>query len=513
MTVLERPAPGATAGLDDAPPERAFQRLHPGTMAVDAVERIGRTAWILVVAFLFGSVQDTGIAASDKVAYLAAALGFFGVGGSVYRYLTIRYAVTEDRVCVRSGILSTRDRAVPIDRIQSIELTRSLLERWIGLASLKIDNAASGMAELRLSCLGLAHATELRAEINRRRSADPDAQDAALDTAPETLPVYTASLPDLVAYGATDNRVGVAIGAVSGAYVTFKDQILDYGGQWFDLAADVDATLALLIVLAFAAFCMGAGWLLSILHSVVTYYGFRLYWEDDELRRGYGLLTKVDKSVPMRRIQVVRIEAPLLRRLLGRCSVFEETAGDFAAGASGEPLCPYLARSRTDEITRLVFPHFRWSALVWQRPSPRVVLQALPASALVVAAAAAGLFWWQGWPGWLTLPIGLAVVLLHAVWSYRVAACAADADFVVIRAGALRRRIWIVPKPRVQAVFVSRSWVQRRLGLANLSIDTAGAFSLSPPKIRGLPLAAALALQNSLSRAAHEAGDWTPDGL
>jgi putative membrane protein len=56
-------------------------------------------------------------------------------------------------------------------------------------------------------------------------------------------------------------------------------------------------------------------------------------------------------------------------------------------------------------------------------------------------------------------------------------------DRLFVRRGVLRRQLWIVPVAKIQSLGLSRSWLQRRLGLATLAIDTAGAPMMNAPRI------------------------------
>ena len=85
---------------------------------------------------------------------------------------------------------------------------------------------------------------------------------------------------------------------------------------------------------------------------------------------------------------------------------------------------------------------------------------------------------------------------------------ALNGELLFIARGIWRQRLWILPVSNVQAISVARSWLQRRLGLATLSIDTAGA-----PLARGArivdvrrDLAEALAAEIAAGRRLHCSG-------
>jgi putative membrane protein len=63
----------------------------------------------------------------------------------------------------------------------------------------------------------------------------------------------------------------------------------------------------------------------------------------------------------------------------------------------------------------------------------------------------------------------------------------------------MRQQLWIVPVAKIQSLGLSRSWLQRRLGIATVAIDTAGAPLMNAPRIVDLSEEGAKALIARLS--------------
>jgi uncharacterized membrane protein YdbT with pleckstrin-like domain len=70
-----------------------------------------------------------------------------------FRYHTMRYRFDEDGVNMRWGILFRREVSLAYARIQDIHLTSNLLERWLGLAEVKLSTA-SGSANAEMTIEG-----------------------------------------------------------------------------------------------------------------------------------------------------------------------------------------------------------------------------------------------------------------------------------------------------------------------------------------------------------------------
>ena len=98
--------------------------------------------------------------------YLIVALltgpGFFlAILPLFFKYETLRYRFDDEGVSMSWGILFRREIYLTYRRIQDIHLTRNLLQRWLGLATVSVQTA-SGSAGPGMSIEGVLHADQLR---------------------------------------------------------------------------------------------------------------------------------------------------------------------------------------------------------------------------------------------------------------------------------------------------------------------------------------------------------------
>jgi membrane protein YdbS with pleckstrin-like domain len=78
-----------------------------------------------------------------------------------FKYETLRYKFDEKGISMSWGILFRRETLLTYRRIQDIHLTRNLLQRWLGLATVSIQTA-SGSADAEMSIDGILEAEPLR---------------------------------------------------------------------------------------------------------------------------------------------------------------------------------------------------------------------------------------------------------------------------------------------------------------------------------------------------------------
>src|SRR5689334_12076392 len=78
-----------------------------------------------------------------------------------FKYETLRYRFDDDGMSMSWGILFRREIYLTYRRIQDIHLTRNLIQRWLGLATVSIQTA-SGSATPEMAVEGILEADALR---------------------------------------------------------------------------------------------------------------------------------------------------------------------------------------------------------------------------------------------------------------------------------------------------------------------------------------------------------------
>lgn len=78
-----------------------------------------------------------------------------------FRYHTLKYRFDEDGVSMSVGFLFKQEVQLTYRRIQDIHVTRGLIQRWLGLATISLQTA-SGSASAEMQIEGVLEADALR---------------------------------------------------------------------------------------------------------------------------------------------------------------------------------------------------------------------------------------------------------------------------------------------------------------------------------------------------------------
>jgi putative membrane protein len=505
-------APAArAAGLLEAAAPLLEGRLHPLTLIFALVSRARGFLIPAIPLLLFGTGRF----------YALVLLGLLAASaiGAMVRYFSFGYRIEGGDLITRQGIIEKTERHVKLDRVQEIRIEQGVLHRLFGVVDVHVETAGGQGPEASLSVLSRAEAERLRRTVfaEARKHAPPaSAESAAITDRPGHVIIKQLRLRDLVLAGLTSNHLVSALVLV-GTLWAFVDDILPENIYERFAAAIVDAAqstlergaqTAIFIALASAVFIFLVSLFFSVVGTVVLFYGFTLARSGGDLQRSYGLLTRRSSNLPERRIQVLEVEEGLLRRPFRLATLRADTAGSRSeqSGDGRKGRNVLLPVARRDEVAALLhafFSDLETGSGGWNRVSRKAVVRGTLKGGLFVAAMAAASLFYQReaaalWPvALLPLVYGVNVMRYHNL-GYRL-----EERYFHTRRGWLSRSTHIVPIRNVQAVVIRRSPLDRRLGLATLTVDTAGqAYTGGGPQISNLPLEEADRLARTLARRA-----------
>lgn len=147
--------------------------LSPRIVLLWRLSWVVGTAVLLVPALLLG-VLGTELPGVVRVLVPLVVLSVGLLGGwwqPAASYRRWRYAVTDDGVELRHGLLVRHESSIPHYRVQHIDLQQGPLDRWRGIVKLTISTA-SPATDAVLPGIEPERADHLRARILARAEAD-----------------------------------------------------------------------------------------------------------------------------------------------------------------------------------------------------------------------------------------------------------------------------------------------------------------------------------------------------
>jgi putative membrane protein len=470
---------------DDALPQDGHEhRLHPLSWLFVLLAQAKQFVLPLAVLLFAGRGDRTDLWGLLAVGVLVLA--------SLAEYFTYRYLLRSDGIRIRSGWLHRSLREIPFARIHNVNVQQSLLHRLFGVAEVRLESAGGVKPEAQMRVLRMDQALALEALVRQRGHVADPAENSAAQQAP---PLLRLPAGELVRLGLISNRGMLVVAAAFAALAQAGDDIFaTVVERWGSLAFGRVSQFmgqhahdgALGIGLAAASLMLAAlvlVRLLSVVLAIVQFHGFVLREDDGRLSVERGLLARSRSSTRRRRIQAWSLHETVLHRWFDRRSLRVDSAAGQRGGQEQRALkdiVPVATPQRCDELIQHLLPHAGWGALDWQPLHRRAWLRiALPGLVLVLIASGA-LAWNFGGIGLL----GLLLSPLQLWRAHRIAGACGHADngrMVAWRSGWLSKTWNFAEIGKIQAVRLSQSPLDRRLGMANLLLYTAGASPFGAP--------------------------------
>jgi putative membrane protein len=470
------------------------RHLHPVAMLIGAVSTLRRWISGLVLPGIV-LLMSQGFSLRTVALFLLVVI-VVATLAAVWGFLSWRattYLVTGNSFRLKRGVFQKSERTIPLDHVQSVDTVQGVIQRAFGVYEVRIETAGGGASEpdASLSALDRTAAQTLRREIE-------GSQRERVEESEGPTVLRRLSTGDLLIAGATSGQIGVAFSLLAVGSQFFNDFLSD------DFVRRLFETLApnwLMLLLIFVPVGLLLAWFLAIAGTVLAYTGFTLSREGDFLYIKRGLLERREATIPLSRIQAIRVTEGLLRQPFGLAAVRVESAGYGEDAGVSTMLFPLLPRDEVQEFLAAATPEFAVNPPL--EKLPRRALRRYVFRAVVgylILALVAAVAWLVVFGSFLGL---LAFVLvppsaLYGWLSYRDSGWAFEEDRLVVRYRSLGRKTAIAPRRRLQSREVARSPFQRRVRLATFLAEVASGSGGSALRVTDLDAGTAEALAGKL---------------
>ncbi|MET0788375.1 MAG: PH domain-containing protein [Cellulomonas sp.] len=439
-----------------------WRRMHPVTPALKGWKVL--VAVLAIGWFQIGENLKQAIDLMHGTAFLALIgsiilVGLIGFAYSAVAWRVTRFAVTDEAVHLRTGILFRQQRQARLDRLQAVDVVQPLLARLVGLAELKLEVAGGSGSAVSLAFLREAEAEALRAELlalaaGLRRPAaavaplPDDATAAAPATSSAPVPPAAAAPPQPFEVAPERQVYELPMGRLVAA--TLRSGVVPV----LLLLVAGAITLAIVSRDISAAFVLIAplfGGVTFVWSRINQGANFRAAISPDGIRLRHGLTEARAQTVPPGRVQAIRLRQGPLWRGPDWWRVEINVAGYGQGDQQQRDTVLHPVATRGEAMTAL------WLVL----PDLGV-----PDPAALIDAALSGKDSDGGFTAaprrarWVD-PVGRR---RHGV---RVTERA-----LVTRSGRFWRTVDVVPHERTQSLGIAQGPVQRRLGLASFVLHS-----------------------------------------
>lgn len=459
------------------------------------LEDIGKAGWAILVALFMGVgevfteeevVEDaTTLVETTEDALITAAI-FGGIAILVIGSIILRIliwsktwiTIEEQAITIECNtILRQKKNTIGIKNISNINLEQNLIEMLFGTAKLKLDTnslTTANATDVRL-ILKKPFAEEMKQLLLMRMNQiekgefvveqqgvkeEQEQKEAVL------APYFKATTGDIIKHGFLSSGI---VGSVFGLVILAA---LIISGMAF-MAEDIEELLnAGFLALVWVAILV-IGYVWKYIQAFIRYLDFTIRREDDRLIIHYGIIKKVDYSIPVNKIQALKLRQTGIGRILksGMLEVINVGMND---GDAQEQcfLLPYYKKEKLHYIVKALLPEFAecleckeerqpksiWFVWIWSIFIYLIVV-AVGMCAVIEFVPEMRIFAMIG-------VVVVSIILILWKWgTYLTKGSHFEGTHLMLVTGCVGKQIVFVKYDKIQYVTVKQSFLAKRCGI------------------------------------------------
>ncbi|MDP9743370.1 UNVERIFIED_ORG: putative membrane protein [Bacillus sp. B2I3] len=443
------------------------KRLHPIAVLLNIIKSIKE----LVIPFLLVVVipgKNEGIPGWIQPLVIAIIILLIIVNAFL-QWLRFTYRIEEGEFRIESGVFVRKKRYIKFDRIHSIDISEGIIQRVFSLVKLNIETAGGSQADAVLSAISKSDADRLNAYISEEKNANnPSDRDEVADNefAAKSSSVFKQTLPQLFAMAATSGAVGVFLsGAI--AFISQFDEMIPFQKIFKDYEDFIE--MGTFILTLFALVALLAVYVLATLSMVIKYASFTVIKTDEEIVISRGLLEKRRLTIPIHKIQGIRIMENLIRKPLGLATVYIEYAGGSMEDKESLSimLFPLIRKKHLQGKILKILPVYETDTEMTPIPKRALSRYVFRKFLYLIPIIGALVWFFRPWGYLFFLLVPLAI--FWAYMQYRDAGWSIDGNLLLLSSRLFTKQTLIMQRSRIQSITYKKSWFQNRKEIATIS--------------------------------------------
>ncbi|MBA9029224.1 PH domain-containing protein [Peribacillus huizhouensis] len=451
------------------------KRLHPVAVLSSILQTLKEAIIPLIVLLFLGSSSGKSIQF-----IIFGVICFFLIIRSFLSWLKLTYWVEDGELRIESGVFIRKKRYIRFERIHSIDVSEGIVQRIFGLVQLKVETAGAndGKPEAELTAITKQESNEIVAIFNevkaRKKKLDFERVNEA-DAFEELIKeeemdsasiVFKQTFPQLFLMAATSGGIGVVLsGAV--AFLAQFDELIPFKKISAEAERFIQSGVLLIILTVLLLFILA--YLIATARIVFIYAYFTVRKVEEELIISRGLLEKRQLTIPLKKIQGIRISENLIRQPLGYASVYLEYAGGSALDKDtvNVLLFPLVNKEQLKEKINQFVPGYELQTGMKGLPKRSYIRYFIRQLFIIIPVIA--FISWFIWPWGLT---SFTLIPITAIWAYlifREGGWNISGNQLQLRTRVVSKHTYIFQKNRLQVFDRRVSYFQRRRQLCTIA--------------------------------------------
>lgn len=453
------------------------KRLHPAAAILTFFKQLKDGLFPFVVLFF---VNDYKLYFFIGLAVVLSVMVIF----SIISWTKYTYRFEENELRIEYGLFVKKKKYIPVERIQSINESAGIVQQLFGLVKLQLETAGGGIeAEAVLTAVTRKEARRINEALaERKKEAGTEAE--MENPVEERGSIYRIGKKELLVAASTSSGIGVVLSAAF-AFISQFDELIPFDKLINRVSFLTDASITVYAIIVFLAFLIA--WVLSIIGVCLKFANFTVVKKDEDLIISRGLFEKHQLTIPLERIQAVKISENPIREKLGYATVHLLSAGGSLSNQNmSAVLFPLIKKAKIAEMLKEFAPDYtmeeQLTPLSKRAKRGYLLIYTVP---FIILSCIIGYFFepW-GYLAFLTIPAALAAGLA----AFRSGGWNIRGDQLTLVSRTVVKTTYLAKRKRIQVLECKQSYFQKRLELASMQASTTSGFGGTHFHVKGVDL-------------------------
>lgn len=436
------------------------RRYHPAVILFNIASFIKDMFFLIIILFVINIGSTSKLIIWGRYALIGLFIGY--ILYSILKWSIETYEITNEAIVFRDGVFVKNQRNIPFKRIQDHHSKANFVHQLLEITSLKLETGTSDKdANISFPAISLAEETRILGVLLKNDEVLPD----EVKVEKERIVFFESTQKDTIKAAFTSFSFLALFPILMTAYFQLDEwlnieetskQVLLY----FERNMWIWIPLGLVMLLA--AFTVG------YLQTLFRYGNFVISADDDRIYISRGVLTTNTYSIQKSRVQAIKIQQSLLKRVFGMAEITLVSAGQETIGTEMEinSLYPFMEKKKAYQLINQLLPDYHIVEDMHRLPKKVLWLKLIRPYYFTLGAIIILAFVKREWL--LAAAVVLLAEIIFRLLDYQFTSYLKEEEYIQVREGGIYTRTIHTKWRNLQQIEVSHSWLQRKFGAATI---------------------------------------------
>lgn len=449
---------------------------------IDALKNMG----LVIIVSLF-NIDEGGLFIIPFLIVIALIV-------ALIRWVSKKFYLDGEGIVYTKGIIFKKRVEVPFNKINTIDITKNIIDEALKVATIKVDSGAvkEEGAEIKLK-LTFDEATEIKKLIlslkkNVTENIDNEEyQSVSYDDIDDYKIIFERkiTIKELVLYAVTKGKLLWAIGALFLAFQSagevdeaiqssyIKNAVDFVGDNINGIAEKTYPMIAMMLIVGFIVIYVIIN-LLFIVYEIVRLYNFTVKSDGKNIYISYGLLSKKEYSLPINKIHALRFKQGLVQQWLKVFNLEAVTIGYGDEANENAIIYPIADEDFIKNIIGEILPSFKENIVI-NKPPKRALSRFIIKRTIIMAVFLSLTFLiYIGKYIEIRIVVSIAVLIINMILgfiNYKNTSLGVSKNIIRGSEGSLLKTTTLIKQTSVQSINVIDGPFHRRKAVYDFEVD------------------------------------------